>query len=149
MFPRVTGSPLYPLHHLLVTPSCLLPLLIDTLLEGQQRPEVLLLLPVCQHGGLSLLTNTQPSANQKPGFFQPIRIRGLCHLGDVSELGEADYVTEDGGPLERVDGLVVGGQEGGDRLPGHRVVVHPVVARAQLVQEEQASLAGSWVSGSV
>ena len=89
------------------------------------------------------------SANQKPGLCKPIRSRGLNHLGDVSELGEADYVTEDGGPLERVDGLVVGGQEGGDRLPGRRVVVHPVVTRAQLVQEEQASLAGSWVSESV
>ena len=44
---------------------------------------------------------------------------------------------------------MVAGQEGGDRLPGRRVVVHPVVSRAQLVQEEEAPLAGSWVSVSV
>ena len=62
MFPLVSGSPLYPLHHLLDTPCSLLPLLVDTLLEGEQRPKVLLLLPVGQHGGLSLLTNSQPSA---------------------------------------------------------------------------------------
>ena len=61
MFSLVSDSPLYPLHHLLATPAGLLSLQVHALLEGQQRPEVLLLLPVGQHGRLGLLTNIQPS----------------------------------------------------------------------------------------
>ena len=68
----------------------------------------------------------------------------LSHLGDVSKVSQADDVTDDGDPVEGVDGEVVGGQQAGDGLPAGQVVVDPVVAGAQGVQQEKAPTSNFW-----